>query len=112
MVMPMANDIGDKIIKVLTSPSHDDVVEAVLADLVDAVPFLGDLSNLMRVINAIANKEDDYVTALQIGDLLLSPIFEFVWTSSTRMLPIIDLLDLITPTNTLTYLLKKGRSYR
>lgn len=108
----MVDDIGEKIIKVLTSPSHDDLVEAVLADLVDAVPFLGDLSNLIRVINAISSKEEDYIIALQTGDLLLSPIFEFVWTSSTRTLPIIDLLDLITPTNTLTYLIKKGRSYR
>ena len=99
----------ESIIKVLFAPSHNNLGEAVLADLVDAIPFIGDLTNLIRVVNAINQKEEDFITALQAGDLLLSPVFEFVWTSSTKMLPIIDLLDLITPTNTLTYLLKKGR---
>jgi len=100
---------GDSIINVLFAPSHDNLLEAIIADLVDAIPFLGDVTNLVRVVNAIDKNEEAYITALQAGDLLLSPIFEFVWTSSTETLPIIDLLDLITPTNTLTYLLKKVR---
>ena len=99
----------ESITKVLFAPSHNNLGEAVLADLVDAIPFIGDLTNLIRVVNAINQKEEDFITALQAGDLLIGMVFEFAYTSSTKMLPIIDLLDLITPTNTLTYLLKKGR---
>jgi len=101
----------DAVKRILFAPSHNDLGEAVIADLVDAIPFLGDLTNLVRVINAIDKKEDEFITALQTGDLLIGVLGEIAETSITKMLPLVDFLDLLTPTNTISYLLKRGREY-
>jgi len=47
---------------------HRTLTEALMADLIDLVPVIGDLTNLMRIIDAVDRK--DYLAAsIQAGDL-------------------------------------------
>ena len=81
--------------RVLTSTKHDTLLEAVLADFVDAVPLAGDVSNAIRVRDAI-ERHDELAIAMQTVDAIagLVPIYG-------------DIIDMITPTNTALYLFDK-----
>ena len=86
----------DSLKRILFSAEHDSLAEAVLADLVDAIPILGDLTNAMRVKDAMDKNLPDRTLLLQLGDLI------------GGIIPGLgDVFDIISPTNTLTYLLKK-----
>jgi hypothetical protein len=76
---------------------HGNVVEALLADLADLVPVVGEVAGLVRMVQAL-EKKDDLRLALEAGDLLagLPPLLG-------------DILDLLTPTNLICYLRKRGR---
>jgi len=91
------SDMLDKVWRVISSAEHEDLGEAVLADVVDVIPFIGDVANAMRVKDAIDRGVPEYIVAAQIVDFLAG-------------LPpgIGDILDILTPTNTLAYLLRKG----
>lgn len=76
---------------------HRNVVEALLADLADLVPVVGEVAGLVRIAQAL-EKRDDFRLALEAGDLIAG------------FPPIIgDLLDLLTPTNLICYLRRSGK---
>ncbi len=87
----------ERLVKAPFTSKHETVVEAVLADLADLVPVVGEFAGLMRLVEAI-EKKDDVRAALELGDLLAG-------------FPpgIGDALDLLTPTNTILYLREKGK---
>ena len=88
---------SQKALRILVSSTHDSLQEAVLADIVDFIPIAGDYANAMRVIDA-AQKKEPTKLALQTGDLIVGSI------------PIIgDLFDLLTPTNTVVFVLRKKK---
>ena len=85
----------DSLKRILFSAEHDSFAEAMLADLVDAIPIIGDLTNAMRVKDAMDKNLPDRTLLLQLGDLV------------GGIIPVVgDIFDIITPTNTLTYLLR------
>ena len=90
-------EIFDKIWRVVSSAEHEDLGEALLADFFDILPFFGDVANAMRIKDAVDKKIPEYIVVAQAIDFLAG-------------LPpgIGTILDIITPTNTLTYLLRKG----
>jgi len=87
----------DALWRILASSKHESLAEAVLADLIDAIPIIGDLTNLLRVMDAYERK-DDLVLALQTGDLLggFPP-------------GIGEIFDILSPTNTIAYIVRKGK---
>jgi len=86
----------DSLKRILFSAEHDSFAEAILADLVDVIPILGDLTNVMRVKDAMDKNLPDRTVLLQLGDLV------------GGIIPVVgDIFDIITPTNTITYLLRK-----
>ena len=90
-------EIFDKIWRVVSSAEHEDLGEAALADFFDALPFFGDVANAMRIKDAVDKGVPEYIVVAQAIDFLAG-------------LPpgIGTLLDIITPTNTIAYLLRKG----
>ena len=85
----------ERILKAPLTTEHRSLVEAFLADLADAIPLVGEVAGLVRMMEAI-EKEDAARAFLELGDLF----FGFP--------PIIgDLLDILTPTNTLSYFMKR-----
>ena len=92
----MAN-IFDKIWRIVSSAEHEDLGEALLADFFDLLPFFGDVANAMRIKDAIDKGIPEYVVVAQTLDFIagLAP-------------GIGDILDILTPTNTIAYLLRKG----
>ena len=86
----------DSLKRILFSAEHDSFAEVILADLVDVIPILGDLTNVMRVKDAMDKNLPDRTVLLQLGDLV------------GGIIPVVgDIFDIITPTNTITYLLRK-----
>ena len=87
---------NDALWRILTSAEHESLGEALLADFVDSLPIIGDITNAMRVADAIDKKMPDYLIIMQAGDLILG------------IPPIIgEIFDILSPTNTLAYLLRK-----
>jgi hypothetical protein len=85
------------ILKAPFTIEHRNVVEAVLADLADVIPVVGEVAGLVRIVEAL-EKKDDFRLALETGDLIAG------------FPPIIgDLLDLLTPTNLICYLRRSGK---
>lgn len=76
--------------RVLFSSDHNSLNEAVLADLVSALPLIGAVGDFFRAVEANTQRK----RVLQILDLIAEP------------LPIINQL---TPTNTLLFLDKTGK---
>jgi len=69
--------------------------KAVLADLLDAVPIVGDVGNFYRVRHAAeSGRERTRRVTLQLIDMLFGILPD----------PVGGILDLLTPTNTITYL--------
>jgi len=86
----------DTLWRVLASAKHESLDEALLADFIDSLPIIGDITNAMRVADAIDKKMPDYLIIMQAGDLILG------------IPPIIgEIFDILSPTNTLTYLLRE-----
>lgn len=73
--------------RVLFSSDHNSLNEAIIADLVSAIPIVGAVGDFFRSVNANTERK----RVLQILDLITEP------------------LPLITPTNTLLYLDKTGQ---
>ena len=91
----VANRAPDEVRDVLFESKQASLGRAVAADLIDAVPILGDASNIFRVRHA----EKFNVTrprrfSRQLIDLAAGALPD----------PLGGIIDLITPTNTLTYL--------
>lgn len=75
--------------QILIGTEHKTLEDAVAADLVSAIPIVGALSDFIRLLDADTRPRK----ALQTLDLLAEPI---------------PILNIVTPTNTLIYLDKKG----
>ena len=90
-------EIFDKIWRIVSSAEHEDLGEALLADFFDILPFFGDVANAMRIKDAIDKGIPEYVAVVQTLDFIagLAP-------------GIGTILDILTPTNTIAYLLRKG----
>ena len=85
----------EKLVKAPFATEHESLLEAILADLADMVPVVGEVAGVVRVLETL-EKRDDMRLALELGDLLAG------------FPPVIgDILDALTPTNTLLYLLRK-----
>ena len=95
----MDGEGAEKFKKLLEAPfkiEHQDITEAVFADLVDLVPVIGEIAGIYRIKEAIDAK-DDMRVLLETGDLFAG------------FPPLIgDLLDALTPTNLLLYLMRGG----
>ena len=87
----------DKLWRIVSSAEHEDLAEAILADFFDILPFFGDVANAMRIKDAIDRGVPEYIIVMQTLDFLagLAP-------------GVGAILDIITPTNTIAYLLRKG----
>ncbi|MEM4975870.1 MAG: hypothetical protein QXT64_00925 [Desulfurococcaceae archaeon] len=85
----------EKLVKAPFTTEHESLLEATLADLADMVPVVGEVAGVVRVLEAL-EKKDDTRLALELGDLLAG------------FPPVIGgILNALTPTNTLLYLLRK-----
>ena len=84
--------------EVLFSSQQSTLGKAVLADVVDIIPLVGDAANIFRVRDAARrSKGATKRVSLQAVDLVLG----------AAPFPIGVILDALTPTNTITYL--RGR---
>ena len=90
----------EEFLKSVTTTEQHTLVEAVLNDIIDTVPMVGEVAGAMRLADAI-EKKDDVRALMEAGDLLAG-------------FPpgIGDILDILTPTNALSYLIKKGPSFK
>lgn len=75
--------------QILIGTEHKTLEDAVAADLVSAIPIVGAISDFIRLLDADTRPRK----ALQAIDLISEPI---------------PVLNIVTPTNTLIYLDKKG----
>lgn len=75
--------------KLVSGTDFDTIEDAMAADLVSAIPFIGAISDFSRLIDSESRPQK----ALQALDMITSPI---------------PLFELVTPTNTILYLNKKG----
>jgi len=81
--------------RIFTRIDHEDIVEAVLADLVDAIPILGDISTFIR---------SRYVPKDELEDITnITLAIDFV----ADLLPFGDIFDLLVPANTIRFLMKE-----
>ena len=90
---------GEEFCNILFGAEHKSLREAILADIIDTLPIIGDISNFFRVVDA-ANNPDIAVrrrATAQLIDLMLGALPG----------PIGTILDIITPTNTIAYLRKE-----
>ena len=86
-----------KALRAAVSSTHESLEEAIAADIIDVIPVAGDAANALRVIDA-AQQKDPMRFGLQAGDYVIG------------LLPIIGTIgDLVTPTNTLVFVLKKQK---
>lgn len=80
---------------VLFESKQSTLGKAILADLLDAVPIAGDIGNFFRVRHAgLVGRERPRRITRQMIDMLVGMLPD----------PVGGILDLITPTNTVTYL--------
>lgn len=84
----------DSIKRILFTTDHKNMIEAVMADLTDAIPLAGDITNAIRVADAM-KKDRKIELAMQSIDFL-GGLFPGLG----------DIFDIITPTNTLIYLMQ------
>jgi len=75
--------------KLMSGTDFDTIEDAMAADLVSAIPLIGTISDFSRLLDSETRPQK----ALQALDMITSPI---------------PLFDLVTPTNTIIYLNKKG----
>jgi len=89
-------EAGDKIHRIVFGTEHKDIGEAMLADLIDIVPFVGDASNIARISDAMkrGGKYMKRRVLAQAVDVIGGGLPE----------PASFLFDLFTPTNTLLFL--------
>lgn len=78
-----------KLKKILIGTDHESIEDAIAADLTSAIPFIGGFTDFLRLLDSESRPQK----ALQVVDMITSPL---------------PFSDLVTPTNTLVYLNKKG----
>ena len=94
MATKETKEIIEKLKRIAFTTEHEDILEAVLADLGDAIPIIGDIGNLFKTVDAVT-KDKPIATALQSIDLIVG------------IIPGLGaIFDIITPTNTILFLEK------
>ena len=84
-----------RIWNIVSAAQHDRIEDALLADLVDILPVIGDFANAARIRDAVENAPERVVLTQAI-DMI------------GGILPVAgDIFDIITPTNTINYFLRK-----
>ena len=90
--LPSKNCTSGKFCKIMFGTNQKNLQNAILADIIDAIPIIGDVSNVSRIMNSSTGK---YVNkkrlSLRTFDLLGDAIGG-------------GLLDLLLPSNTIIYL--------
>ena len=87
----------EDILKSITTTEQRTLADAVVNDLLDTLPLIGEVAGVLRAADAL-EKKDDARAAMEVGDLLAG------------FPPVIgDILDILTPTNTIAYLRKGER---
>lgn len=81
--------MNERLKNIVSGTEFNRIEDAIAADLVSAVPIIGAFSDFMRLIDSESRPQK----ALQAIDMISEPV---------------PLLNIITPTNTLLYLDKKG----
>ena len=98
------NKMRDDISRVLFSTDHHSLFEAVVADLVDALPYVGDATESMRLADAKRRGDKDAVVA-HGTDLVVGNMFDIIPVAGEL---IDSALDLLLPSNMLLYLKRRG----
>ena len=75
--------------KILIGTDFDSIEDAIAADLTSAVPIIGSITDFLRLLDSESRPQK----ALQALDMITSPL---------------PFSDIVTPTNTLIYLNKRG----
>lgn len=89
--------LSQMVMRATIKSSHRSIEEAILADIIDVIPIVGDVGNAMRVVDA-AKKGESTPLALQTGDMIVG------------IIPIVGFIpDLVTPTNTAIYVLRSKK---
>jgi len=96
----MRNDLN----RVLFTTQHKNLIEAMIADVVDTIPFLGDITEVERLADAKRLGDKDAITAHGI-DVVFGEIADAI--------PVVgefidSFLDALLPANTLLYLKRRG----
>jgi len=94
-------NLGTRACEILGGTDHQDLPDAIIADILDIIPIIGDISNAFRVVDA-AGKGNEYQRKKKVVMQLIDAL------SGSAPDPIGAILDAITPTNTILYLSKKG----
>ena len=81
--------MNERFKKILVGTEHNTIEDAIAADLTSAVPIIGGITDFFRLLDSESRPKK----ALQAIDMLSNPL---------------PFSDLVTPTNTLLYLDKKG----
>jgi len=97
--------LGERARKVLIGVNQDELIDAVIADVLDIIPVVGDFTNLMRVYDS-AKTGTPYEKKRRLASQLVDMV------AGVLPDPIGTVLDVITPTNTLLYLEKTGKRFR
>lgn len=84
--------------EVLFGTKHERLPEAVIADILDTVPFIGDIGNAVRTVK----EENERRRAMQMFDTLAGSIPD----------PFGGIIDVLTPTNTFIFVNKKLKEYK
>ena len=92
--MIKAKEISEKLKRIALTTEHEDILEAIIADLGDAIPIVGDIGNLFKTADALT-KNKPVATTLQAIDFV-GGLFPGIG----------DIFDLLTPTNTIMFLEK------
>ncbi len=94
-------NLGTRVCEILAGTNQQDLPDAIIADILDIIPIIGDLTNALRVIDA-AGKGNEYQRKKKVAMQLIDAL------SGSLPDPVGAIIDAITPTNTILYLSKKG----
>ena len=90
MIAMAINYNKERMQKILLGVKHNELKDAIIADLVDVIPIVGDISNVSRVVQEKGKTHK----SRQIVDFLGGALPD----------PIGGAIDFLTPTNTIKYL--------
>lgn len=101
--------VGSRVRDIIIGSDQRELLDAIVADVVDIIPIVGDASNVMRIRDAASRGAEFAKRRLptQVIDLVGGVLPD----------PIGGIFDMVTPTNTINYLertgaLKKGPKSR
>lgn len=90
--------LGPRAKEVLIGTTHDELIDAVTADMLDIIPAVGDFVNAMRIIDAGKKGKTHAKRRIPVQ------MVDFIAGAVPKVGAI---ADAITPTNTVTYLARR-----